>query len=134
MLKSVTHLALQPWTGGHCAHLVGQAKRVVLAPQSCQVLPSSCLQRWIFRLEMAGQEPVAKSPAVTLQCVGQREIWAPRTSGKRSPGGSPCREELGTLISFTLAPFGGCCHPDPAPAAREGGTSLRAGAGHSRMG
>lgn len=82
MLKGSTHLALQSGTGGHCAHLAGQAERVVLAPQSCQVLPSSCLQRWIFRLEMAGQEPVAKSLAVTLQCVGQWELWVPRTSGK----------------------------------------------------
>lgn len=65
VLKGGTHLALQPGTRDHHAYLVGQAERIVLAPQSCQVLPSSCLQRRIFRFEMAEQEPVEKSLAVT---------------------------------------------------------------------
>lgn len=35
------------------------------APQSCRVLPLGCLERQIFRLEMAGQKPEAKSTATT---------------------------------------------------------------------
>lgn len=49
VLKDGTHHALQPGTREHHACLVGQAERIMLAPQSCKVLPSSCLQRWIFQ-------------------------------------------------------------------------------------
>lgn len=119
VLKGGTHLALQPGTRGHHACLVGK-ERIVLAPQSCKVLPSRCLQRWIFRLETAGQEPVARSLAVTLQCAGQWEIWALEPQGKAiqnppvSPGGSPCRKGLGAFSSFTLAAFSGAVtHTQP---------------------
>lgn len=35
------------------------------APQRCQILPLGCLERWIFRLEMAEQEREAK-PTIAI--------------------------------------------------------------------
>lgn len=61
--------SLQLGTRGLYVPPTGQAERAMLAdhgvPQSCQVLPLGCLEKWIFSLEMAGQKPEAKSTAAT---------------------------------------------------------------------